>query len=240
MGKEWEWEDRREGVQGAENLDQFPRPHYQSWSSVHVLGSWSTIIQLIHLVAIVQPAHLPHHLPSCRVPLALTRHRVLLARLMMRIFSPSTTKLGTIITSNILGFTSSASVSLPSGHHHCQPDIRIFICQPSRSSCNSCQIYFLRCFLSCTPPHPHPLCTSILYTSVRLSTCPYSISADRTHTLLPALERVIFDRTLLYDHPYPLGVAYLSPAALCTITSSDHIAALHELVPDVHVLSLRF
>ena len=32
MGKEWEWEDRCEGFQGAADLDQFPapRPAYRS------------------------------------------------------------------------------------------------------------------------------------------------------------------------------------------------------------------
>ena len=100
-----------------------------------------------------------------------------------------TTKLGTILTSNILGFTVSAFVSLPSDHRHYQLDIRVSICQSSRSlspSCNSCQIYFLRCFLLCTPP------LSILHVD------PLYLSSALRRALIPPL-RTIYPPF----HPFP-------------------------------------
>lgn len=95
MGKEWEWEDGCEGVQGAADIDQFPapRPEYRSRHPFAFLdhGALSCNLTIsspspsLH----ISPA-ISHHLPSCRVPLAFTRRRVLVALLMMRIFSPST------------------------------------------------------------------------------------------------------------------------------------------------------
>jgi hypothetical protein len=227
MGKEWEWEDRCEGIQGAENLDRCRRAGVHTslptlpTLPILVICPHSWIMEHYHstynLVAVVQPAHLRHISPTSLPPtplpplphLSLTSPPPLphlphprpshtppttppLSRILScttRPNSPScsssshdahiqpehTIKLGTLLTSNILGFNLSASVSLPSGHHHCQLDIRIFICQPSHSlssSCNSCQIYFLRCF--CCVPNPTQLCMSTPSTSHPLVDVPLS------------------------------------------------------------------
>ena len=113
-----------------------------------------------------RPAAYLLHLASCRVPVALTRRRVLFTRLMMHIFNlTAPPKLGTILTSNILGFSLS-----PLYHYHLGFSLRPlrhlqlylpafpFIVLIVQSMSN-----ISLAMLSVVYPHPRPFCTLTLH-----------------------------------------------------------------------------
>lgn len=112
-------------------------------------------------------------------------------------------------------------------YHPGQLDTRNFIAHfPVHRLRRAFHVKYIFCSVVCCVPYPiHFARRSSTHRLLLVRLVDALLQPSRTIYIAFRLF-LIFHLMISYEHAYPLGVAYLSPATSCTIPPSDHISAI--------------